>query len=137
VTYGKVCDPESTYPGVMIKLVFCVHRHPDLSEEEFHRTWREDHAPLVRSHANALGIRRYVQSHTAFEPVNEALAGSRGGPPPYDGVAELWFDSIEALVAATGTSEGVAAGEVLLADERRFIDHARSPLFLVEEHAVI
>ncbi|HEY1827775.1 MAG TPA: EthD domain-containing protein [Acidimicrobiales bacterium] len=121
----------------MVKLVFCVHRHPDLSEEEFHRTWREDHAPLVRSHAETLGIRRYVQSHTAFDPVNAALAASRGGPARFDGVAELWFDSVDTLVACSATPQGIAAAEVLLTDERRFIDHARSPLFMVEEHTVI
>ena len=111
----------------MVKLVFCLHRTPGLSEEAFHRMWRDEHAPLVRSHADALGIRRYVQSHTAFAPVNGALAETRGGPPAYDGVAELWFDSLDALMAATTTPAGIAAGDALLTDERRFIDHTRSP----------
>ncbi len=29
------------------------------------------------------------------------------------------------------------AGAALLEDERRFIDHSRSPIFLAEEHEVI
>ena len=125
------------YDPSMIKLIFCLHRHPDLNEEEFHRIWREEHAPLVQSLANTLAIRRYVQSHTAYSPVNPVLAASRGAPTSYDGVAELWFDSVESLVSATSTPEGHAAGDTLLADERRFIDHARSPLFLVEEHVLV
>jgi uncharacterized protein (TIGR02118 family) len=121
----------------MVKLVFCLSRRPELTEEEFHRIWRDEHAPLVRSHAAALGIRRYVQSHTAHPSLNAALAATRDAPIHYDGVAELWFDSIDALGAAMSTPEGVAAGEALLADERRFIDHPLSPIFMVEEDAII
>ncbi len=121
----------------MVKLVFCLTRRSDVPEEEFHRLWREEHAPLVRSHAAALGIRRYVQSHTAHPSLNTALAATRQAPAAYDGVAELWFDDVDSLVAATASPEGTAAGASLLADERRFIDHTRSPIFMAEEHAVI
>jgi len=121
----------------MIKLVFCLHRLPQLSREEFQRYWFERHAPLVRSHAAALKIRRYVQTHTGEQPLNDALQASRGGPEAYDGVAELWWDSAEALAAATATPEGQAAGAALLEDERRFIDLARSPLFVAGERPII
>ena len=33
----------------MIKLVFCCRRRPELSREEFQRTWLDRHGPLVRS----------------------------------------------------------------------------------------
>jgi uncharacterized protein (TIGR02118 family) len=121
----------------VVKLLFCLTRRPGMEEAEFHRYWREVHAPLVAAHAEALGIRRYVQSHTAHAPVNAALAASRGAPAPYDGVAELWVDSVEALIAAASTPGGAAAGEALVADERRFIDHSRSPIFLADELAVL
>ncbi|HEY1653316.1 MAG TPA: EthD domain-containing protein [Acidimicrobiales bacterium] len=121
----------------MVKLVFCVRRRPDIETAEFHRYWREVHGPLVRTVAPALGIRRYVQVHTVPTPLNDLLAASRQAPECFDGVAELWFDSAEAISAAASTPEGAAAGELLLTDERRFIDHARSPLFLAEEHTVI
>jgi hypothetical protein len=52
-------------------------------------------------------------------------------------VAELWFDSLDALTAAGATPEGKAAGRRLLEDERTFIDLARSPLFVAEEHPVV
>jgi len=121
----------------MIKLVFCLHRLPQLSRAEFQRYWHEQHAPLVRSHAATLGIRRYVQTHTLEHPLNDALQASRGGPDAYDGVAELWWDSADALAAAIATPEGRAAGEALLADERQFIDLARSPLFVAVERPII
>lgn len=121
----------------MIKLVFCLRRLPSLSREEFQRYWLDRHGPLVRSHAAVLGIRRYVQTHTLDGPVTDALRASRGGPEPYDGVAELWWDDPDALAAATATPEGRAAGAALLEDERRFIDLARSPLFVARERPVI
>jgi hypothetical protein len=62
---------------------------------------------------------------------------TRHAPPPYDGVAELWFDDLETLANRAATPEGAAAAEILLTDERHFIDHARSPIFVGEEHAVI
>ncbi|HEY3841634.1 MAG TPA: EthD domain-containing protein [Acidimicrobiales bacterium] len=121
----------------MVKLMFCVRRRQDVNEEEFHRYWREEHGPLVVTRASVLGIRRYVQAHTVPGPVTRALAASRGTPEPFDGVAELWFDSVDALMSSVATPDGAAAGEELLVDERRFIDHARSPIFLAEEHAVL
>ena len=121
----------------MIKLVFALRRRPDLSREEFQTYWREHHAPLVRSHAEALGIRRYVQVHTLPDDLHAPLRDSRGAPDAYDGVAELWFDSIEALGAAAVSDEGRAAAVALLEDERRFIDHAHSPLWLADEHPVV
>lgn len=121
----------------MVKLVFCVRKRPDIEADEFHRYWRNVHGPLVASVSAVLGIRRYVQVHTVATPLNDALAASRHAPECFDGVAELWFDSGAAISAAASTEEGVAAGELLLADERRFIDHSRSPLFIAEEHEVI
>jgi hypothetical protein len=59
----------------MVKLVSALHRLPSLSREELQRYWLGTHGPLVRSHAETLGI--------------------------------------------------------------RFIDHARSPLWLADEHPVV
>lgn len=113
----------------MIRLVFLLRRRPELTLEEFQRVWRDEHGPLVASHQGALGILRYTQSHRLDDPANDAMAAARGGmEPPYDGVAELWWASEEAL--AGGSPE---AGAALLEDERRFIDLAASPLWLAEE----
>lgn len=123
----------------MVKLVFCVHRLSHLSRDEFQAYWSERHAPLVRSHAATLRIQRYVQVHSlpADGAMNEALRASRGGPPSYDGVAEIWWASEEDLAAATASDAGRTASLALLEDERRFIDLARSPLWLARENVVI
>jgi uncharacterized protein (TIGR02118 family) len=87
----------------MLKLSFCLHRLPGLSREEFQRYWRESHAPLVRRHAAALGIERYVQVHAAHDELSELLRASRSAPEPYDGVAELWWRDRATFEAALAT----------------------------------
>ena len=122
----------------MIKLVFTLRRRESMSREEFQRYWREEHAPLVARHADVLRIRRYVQVHARDTDLDEAVSASRGSEPRfYDGVAELWWDSYEDLLAAYSTPEGLAAAGALLEDEARFIDLPRSPLWLGEENVVI
>lgn len=121
----------------MVKLVFCLRRTSDLSREEFQRYWRDEHAALVRRHADVLGIRRYVQLHSLDDAISLAVAGSRGSPEPFDGVAELWFDDLDAIAEHGLTEAGQAAGAALLADERTFIDLERSPFFFTDEVAII
>jgi uncharacterized protein (TIGR02118 family) len=122
----------NAWKRLMVKLIFCLHRRPELSREAFQAYWRDKHAPLVASFASALGIRRYVQCHTLDESSFAAMTASRGSLPGYDGVAELWFDSLEQCLAARGP-DARAAGRALLEDERRFIDLSRSPLFFASE----
>lgn len=121
----------------MIKLTFCLHRLPSLTREAFQLYWFERHAPLVRKHSEFLRIRRYVQVHSLSIGANEALAASRGAPGMYDGVAELWWDSLEDFHLGAASADGRAANRELLEDERKFIDLARSPLFVGEERPVV
>ena len=108
----------------MVKLVFCCRRRPELSLEQFQKRWLEVHGPLVRRLRKELPqMRRYVQSHTLEGPATDAVRASRGSAEPYDGITEVWFDSLE-------------AGRRLLEDERTFIDLARSSVFLTEEHEI-
>ena len=108
-----------------------------MSREEFQRYWFEQHGPLVRSFADVLGIRRYVQVHTLPAGTQAALRASREAPEEYDGVAELWYESLDAITAAVSTDEGRAAAIALLEDEREFIAHKSSPLWLAEEREII
>ena len=119
----------------MIRLTFVLRRKPGMARAEFQQYWREVHGPLVASHATDLGIHRYVQVHTLDDPINDQLADARGGMEPvYDGVAELWWTTRAALVAASGTEAGKAAGKELVEDEARFIDLPQSPLWFNYEY---
>ncbi|HEY9218846.1 MAG TPA: EthD domain-containing protein [Phenylobacterium sp.] len=121
----------------MIKLTFCLVRLPHLTRDAFQDYWLNTHGPLVASVAQTLGIRRYVQLHSLSAEANAGIRASRDAPEAYDGVAELWFDSLEALAANGAREEARAASALLLEDERRFIDLARSPLWWGEEKVVV
>ncbi len=107
----------------MVKIVYCISKLPRLSNEEFHRYWRDTHGPIA---GRIPGCRKYVQSHTIHRALGERQ-------PAFDGVAELWFDDWKALEAAMASKEVAAA----LEDERKFIDHSRTAFFIAEEHHVI
>ncbi|MGW0993270.1 EthD domain-containing protein [Streptomyces sp. NPDC002523] len=122
----------------MIKITFALRRRSDLSEREFHEYWSTDHAALVKRHANAIGLRRYVQSHTVQTLIDEPIRAARSlKTEPYDGVAELYFDSVEALVALLHTEEVQAISAALVEDEKRFVDLDRSPIWITEEHVIV
>lgn len=120
----------------MIKLTFALVRRPEFTREAFQAYWFEHHAPLVASVREALRIRRYVQMHSLPEDLSVDLRRSRGGPEGFDGVAQLWWDSFEDMAASSGDAEAVAAGRLLLEDERKFIDLAKSPLWWGEEKVI-
>jgi hypothetical protein len=64
----------------MVKIVYCISKLPRLSNEEFHRYWRDTHGPIA---GKIPGCRKYVQSHTIHRALGER-------EPAFDGVAELW-----------------------------------------------
>jgi uncharacterized protein (TIGR02118 family) len=121
----------------MIRLVYLLRRKPELSLDEFHRLWRDEHGPLVAFHQVRLDILRYTQSHRVDDPASEATRMARGMEPAYDGVAEVWWDSEEALTAASTSEAGRRAAAEVLADEARFIDLPASPLWLAHEYPQI
>ncbi|MEM7570083.1 MAG: EthD domain-containing protein [Pseudomonadota bacterium] len=122
----------------MIKLVYCIHRRADLSFEDFSRTWLIDHAPLVRRYAEAIRVVRYVQSHSQQPALNQALQASRADMGPgYDGITELWWDSLAAFEEGMSQPDAIEAGRALKRDEERFIDFSRSTMFLTQEHEIL
>ena len=93
----------------MVKLVYCLRRRADVSPEEFYRYWLDTHGPKVKNAAEAMRALRYIQSHTCGPELNQAFAASRGLAPAYDGITEVWWNSIEDLksaMASAGRSRG-------------------------------
>lgn len=121
----------------MIKLVFVIRRRSGLTPEEFHRYWLDEHGPLAKKLLTELGARRYVQAHTLQTDLHGALAAARGTAEAYDGLAEIWWDSLDHLVTASASEQGQRVNEILVEDEAKFIDFERSSLFMTEEHTVI
>jgi len=120
----------------MIKFVYVARRRPDISPEAFRKYWLETHGPLVRSYAQVLRAKRYVQSHTLDTGLNQIAQQIRGSQLPYDGITELWFDCVEDLIAAAQTPEGQQANLTLAQDEARFCDLPNCSVFFTQEHTI-
>jgi uncharacterized protein (TIGR02118 family) len=71
----------------MVKRVSLVKRKAGMSVEDFHAHWMGPHMEIVRQLKNLRGLR--------FNPVVEA-----GADREWDGIGELWFDSIADARAA-------------------------------------
>ena len=120
----------------MIKLTFALTRLPSLTREEFQSYWFNNHAQLVASVKDVLRIRRYVQMHSLPAELSEPLRHARKGPEGYDGVAQLWWDSLEDMQLSGSDPTAAEAGRMLLEDERKFIDLPNSPLWWGEEMVI-
>lgn len=111
----------------MIKLIILARRKPGISFEEFDRYWSETHGAVIRGVPEFnRHIRRYVQSHRILE----ASSGFPSGVSDYDGVAELWFDDVEAMNRAFAEPRYL---EVVRADELKFADIENCRLLVVHE----
>ena len=107
----------------MVKLVACLKRGPGVSVETFQRHWRTRHAEIVVRQA---GLRRYVQNHVL------PTAYARG-EPIFDGVAEAWFDDVEAMRRLAPTPEYRA----VRADEPHFLDVPAMRVVLTDEVTIV
>ena len=81
----------------MVELVYCLKKRDDIDSDRFYHCWLEQHGPLVKSVSEAIGASRYVQSHTTLPELNALMIESRGLQAPYDGVTEVWWESMAAL----------------------------------------
>ncbi len=112
---------------ILGKVIFPLRRKPGMKVEEFHRYWREVHAPLVLQLPR---LRRYVQSQTIVsKPMQEAV-GLPPGEPYFDGVEYLWFDSKSALREAL---ESLVAFVDVKPDLANFVDVERFVTLVAEE----
>src|ERR1700752_897247 len=107
----------------MVKLVYCITKKPGLTDQQFFDYWKNVHGPIG---SRIPGLRKLVQSHRLIIPGDKRRAG-------YHGMAELWFDSSESLLAARQSPEWQASH----ADEANFIDHTNVAYFVSEEHTIV
>jgi uncharacterized protein (TIGR02118 family) len=112
----------------MIKVIVAIVRNPGMSPEQFHAYWRTQHAQLVAgSDAARRYLRRYIQAHT--------IASEYGKEDPaFDGMAELWFDSIEDSNRFFSDPEYL---KTIKPDELCFADMVRTQFIVTVEERVI
>jgi uncharacterized protein (TIGR02118 family) len=90
-----------------VKLIALLKAKPGMTREEFSRRWIEGHAPLTLSFKNLKGYRINVATGEYQEIEGEL---------PFDGTAELWWDSIEEMQEDFASREA----EVAVADADTF-----------------
>jgi len=118
----------------VLRVFFPLRHVTSMSEERARHYWLTQHGPIVRAHAPATGMLCYRQVHRANHPLDAAIQSARGTlVPSYLGHAEAWVD----LGRAPATEESRRANEAFIADERQFIDFARSTIFFGKEHTLI
>ena len=120
----------------VIKLVYCLIKRDDVDTDRLYRHWLEEHGPLVKSVAAAIGASRYVQSHTILPELNALMIESRGLHAPYDGVTEVWWETMAALERGMSSPAVVEAQAQLIEKEAQFIDLRDSRVFMTEEHQI-
>ncbi len=101
----------------MIKQASYFKRRPDLDLAAFHEYWRTRHADVVRK---LTGFHRYVQNHTIADD------------GPFDGIAEVWFEDMDAMRATVGSDELAS----IRADEANFMAPGRIPFVVAQEREI-
>ena len=105
----------------MIKVFAMLRRREGVSREAFHRWWLAEHVP----HAKKLpGLKKYRVCLVTGSTTHE-------GHEPWDGMAELWFDSRAALEAAWSSE----VGKVALEHSRE--NHLERLVLITEEHEIL
>lgn len=78
-----------------IKVMLFLNKRPEVSDEKFHSHWKTTHIEIaLENKVFRSKVRRYSQLHTSPELKEKAKA--YGVPVlSYDGIAEVWVDSME------------------------------------------
>src|SRR6266481_4632663 len=104
----------------MIKLVYIVRKRADISEKDFHEYWLKTHGPLVRGFAKSMRAKKYVQSHTVHEDAGKQIRNTRPKMnDTYDGITEVWWDSLEDFSGSGAVKDSAEAARALLEDESK------------------
>jgi uncharacterized protein (TIGR02118 family) len=113
----------------MIKVSIFLTRRPDLTHEQFIQYWKDKHASMLTSlDSFTSSVQRYIQQH--------ALDNVPGGfpIPPYDGVAEVWFDDMPSAMA-TFSHQDYAS--IVAKDEENFLDRTKTVICLSSELRIV
>jgi len=104
----------------MIKRISFIRRKAGMTREEFAAHWMGPHAAIVRQLPGLLGLR--------FGVVQQWMPAEAA----WDGVGEIWFDSIAVAEQAFKTEPYISQ---LIEDRKKFVGEAQS--CFVEETTVL
>ena len=104
----------------MIKYIIIIKRPPNMTIDDLRRWWLGSHATIAK---RIPGLIKYVISPSVITSNEE---------PEYDGIAELWFNSIDDLNKARASSLMVETGNDLKEHEIAVVARLTT-----EEHVII
>ncbi len=105
----------------MVKAVILIKRRKDLTREQFKEYWLTKHIKLEQENVEKNPVRKIVASFV--------LDGVEGPEPPFDGMVELYFDSIEDMKKDVMGPQR----EIMYADEENFCDHSEPQVVAVTQ----
>jgi uncharacterized protein (TIGR02118 family) len=105
----------------LIKAVIFIKRRKDLTREQFKEYWLTRHVELEKENVEKNWVRKIVAS---FAIEDESLP-----EPFFDGMVELYFDSIEDMRKDV---QG-AQREIMYADEENFCDHSEEQVVVITQ----
>jgi uncharacterized protein (TIGR02118 family) len=115
---------DGSVPDDAIKSIELVTFADGMTPAEGQTYWREVHGPIAREIPS---LQRYVQSHVRLG------AYDRPQPPPYDGLAITWCESIDAMRAGVDTDAYRRTRD----DEPNFLRPGPLPVILAKEHVFV
>lgn len=119
----------SEHHAKLVKVSCFVSRRPDRTHAEFEQYWTHVHARMLdKPMPGTPKVHRYVQLH----PVRGDLNGLTTAP--YDGVAEIWFGTLDEAVRAL-TSEHYKT--VIAKDEEQFLDRSKTVFLFSDERVIV
>lgn len=110
----------------MIKVVRFVKRRKDMTLEEFKEYWLNKHSQLEKMVMEKTRMRKIVATFATGQMMG-------GKEPPFDGMVELYFDSIEDMRALFASE----IPGIMLKDEENFVDLSEPPVRMVTEEYIM
>jgi hypothetical protein len=114
----------------MYKIVSLVKRKPGLTREQFKNYYETTHSKLGDKYLPPYCtkyLRRYL------EPVGHPITGSPEGFD-YDCITEMWFPDEATYKAFTASVTAPEIAKVVIEDEEKLVDRAKTRRYVVEEH---
>jgi uncharacterized protein (TIGR02118 family) len=105
----------------LVKAVIFMKKRKDLTREEFKEYWLTQHSKLEKENVEKNWVRKIV--------ANFVVHDDSMPEPPFDGMVELYFDSIEDMRKDVQGEQR----KIMYADEENFCDHSEEQTVVITQ----
>lgn len=120
----------------MIKFIQCVKKTPDMSVQDFRRSWKAYQAKMTDL-AKAINVAGLTFCTTLNVEENLQVMMTRGTSEPFDGVVEIRISNAPRTIEALSQEPGKSLMESLQRSQTEFIDLENSSFFFAAEDVVL